>query len=220
MTCLSADIFSWLSLWVPKHNPDHVRGNTQMWSLHGQSCHGSYSTRVGAKGAEKYVKQKKRWHLSCVMVVTRIWSVPQGLNPHCLSLCKCSPRFNLWRVQPDVLCNDVVWGMTRASRGSGSQATDALLWEGASGCARTWHRRCNVLSHCSSHVGAVKCGCGQPGLGSHTAVQLQRWEWQTRCIMLLNVLSTPGRAWYMTPHRHCSLWAWCCHCTAPWMEKK
>ena len=40
----------------------------------------------------------------------------EGLKPDCLSLCKCSPRFNLWRVQPDVLCNDVFWGMTRASR--------------------------------------------------------------------------------------------------------
>lgn len=53
--------------------------------------------------------------------------------------------------------------------GSGSQAADALLLEGASGCVKTWHRRCTVLSHCSSHIGAVKCGCGQPGPGSHSS---------------------------------------------------
>lgn len=143
----------------------------------------------------------------------RILSVHQGLNPHCVSLCKCSPSFNLWRVQPDVPCNDVVWGMTWAIlEAVASRAADAFLWEEASGCVKTWRGRCNVLSHCSSHVGAGKCGCLDSLAQEAAAVRLHIYIFYIY-IMLLNIVTTPGQARYMTPKKACSLWGWCSCCT-------
>ena len=142
----------------------------------------------------------------------KIWSVPQGLNPHCPSLCKCSPRFNLWRVQPDVLCNDVVWGMTRASREAAARL-QMLLSEREQ--VVVWRLGTHTAMSCL--IAAVTLELWNVDMGSPAqevrAAQLQHWGWQTHCIMLPNIFATSGRGWYVTPHKHCNLWARCCHCT-------
>lgn len=135
----------------------------------------------------------------------------QGLNPDCLSLCKCSPRFNLWRVQPDVLCNDVVWGMTRASR------------EVAARMQMLFSEREQVVVLGLGTDAAIPCliaavtlelwNVEMDSLAQEVrALQLQLWEWQTHCIMLPNIFTTLRSAWYVTPYRRCSLWA--CAATA------
>lgn len=144
--------------------------------------------------------------------------MPQGLNPHCLSLCKCSSRFNLWRVQPDVLCNDVVWGMTRASREEAARL-QMLFTEREQ--VVVWGLGTDAAMSCL--IAAVTLELWNVDMDSPaqevTAVQLQHWEWQTHCIMLPNIFTTPGQARYVTPYKRCSLWAQCCHCTPPWIKK-
>ena len=125
------------------------------------------------KGAKNIKKMEEDVEFSCQKSCGKMQSVAQGLNSDCLSLCICSPRFNLWRVQPDVLCNDVVRGMTPANRETVARM-QILFRDGASACVRTWHRRGNSLSYCSSHVGAVKCEDGQPCQGSHSSAAAAR----------------------------------------------